>query len=151
MSIETEMANDITNFEQPINKITILILILENNKVVNILKNKIPTSNNRVLRKEVITYLKSIELLKNHKIQYILQFMINNSLEELNYNISLDTTSLDTTSLDTTSLDTTSYKLTPFTSLANLIFSNPNNPNNPNNSFTSTNSLILIVTKNNNK
>jgi hypothetical protein len=143
MSIETEteMANDITNFEQPINKITILILILENNKVVNILKNKIPTSNNRVLRKEVITYLKSIELLKNHKIQYILQFMINNSLEELNYNISLDTTSLDTTS----------YKLTPFTSLANLIFSNPNNPNNPNNSFTSTNSLILIVTKNNNK
>jgi hypothetical protein len=148
MSIETEteMANDITNFEQPINKITILILILENNKVVNILKNKIPTSNNRVLRKEVITYLKSIELLKNHKIQYILQFMINNSLEELNYNISLDTTSLDTTSLDTTS-----YKLTPFTSLANLIFSNPNNPNNPNNSFTSTNSLILIVTKNNNK
>jgi hypothetical protein len=141
MSIETEMANDITNFEQPINKITILILILENNKVVNILKNKIPTSNNRVLRKEVITYLKSIELLKNHKIQYILQFMINNSLEELNYNISLDTTSLDSTS----------YKLTPFTSLANLIFSNPNNPNNPNNSFTSTNSLILIVTKNNNK
>ena len=125
MSIETEteMANDITNFEQPINKITILILILENNKVVNILKNKIPTSNNRVLRKEVITYLKSIELLKNHKIQYILQFMINNSLEELNYNISLDTTSLDTTS----------YKLTPFTSLANLIFSNPNNPNNPKN------------------
>jgi hypothetical protein len=143
MSIETEteMANDITNFEQPINKITILILILENNKVVNILKNKIPTSNNRVLRKEVITYLKSIELLKNHKIQYILQFMINNSLEELNYNISLDTTSLDTTS----------YKLTSFTSLANLIFSNPNNPNNPNNSFTSTNSLILIVSKNNNK
>ena len=138
MSIETEMANDITNFEQPINNITILILILENNKVVNILKNKIPTSNNRVLRKEVITYLKSIELLKNHKIQYILQFMINNSLEELNYNISLDTTSLDSTS----------YKLTPFTSLANLIFSNPNNPNN---SFTSTNSLILIVTKNNNK
>jgi hypothetical protein len=140
MSIETEteMANDITNFEQPINKITILILILENNKVVNILKNKIPTSNNRVLRKEVITYLKSIELLKNHKIQYILQFMINNSLEELNYNISLDTTSLDTTS----------YKLTSFTSLANLIFSNPNNPNN---SFASTNSLILIVSKNNNK
>ncbi len=137
---ETEMANDITNFEQPINKITILILILENNKVVNILKNKIPTSNNRVLRKEVITYLKSIELLKNHKIKYILQFMINNSLEELNYNISLDTTSLDTTS----------YKLTSFTSLANLIFSNPNNPNNPNNPFTSTNSLILIVSKNNN-
>jgi hypothetical protein len=140
MSIETEMANDITNFEQPINKITILILLLENNNVVHILKNRLTTLNNRVLRKDVITYLKSIELLKEHKIQYILQFMMNKSLEELNYNISLDTTSLDTTSLDTTSLDTTSYKLTPVTSLTNLIFSNPNN------SFASTNSLILIVT-----
>ena len=142
MSIETEteMANDITNFEQPINKISILILLLENNNVVHILKNRLTTLNNRVLRKDVITYLKSIELLKEHKIQYILQFMMNKSLEELNSNISLDTISLDN-----------SYKLIPFTSLANLIFSNPNNPNNPNNSFASTNSLILIVSKNNNK
>ena len=129
MSIEIEMANDITNFEQPINKITILILLLENNKVVNILKNRLTTLNNRVLRKEVITYLKSIELLKEHKIQYILQFMMNKSLEELNSNISLED----------------SYKLIPFTSLANLIFYNPNN------SFASTNSLILIVSKSNNK
>jgi len=142
---ETEMANDITNFEQPINKITILILVLENNNVVNILKNRLTTLNNRVLRKDVITYLKSIELLKEHKIQYILQFIMNKSLEELNYNISLDTISLDTISLDN------SYKLIPFTSLANLIFSNPNNPNNPNNPFTCSNSLILIVTKSNNK
>jgi len=134
MSIETEMANDITNFEQPINKITILILLLENNNVVHILKNRLTTLNNRVLRKDVITYLKSIELLKEHKIQYILQFMMNKSLEELNSNTNLDI-----------SLDTTSYKLIPFTSLANLIFYNPNN------SFTSTNSLILIVSKSNNK
>jgi len=136
MSIETEMANDITNFEQPINKISILILLLENNNVVHILKNKLATLNNRVLRKDIITYLKSIELLKEHKIQYILQFMMNKSLEELNSN-----TNLDTTNLDTTNLDTTIYKLTPFTSLTNLIFSNPNN------SFASTNSLIFIVTK----
>jgi hypothetical protein len=136
MSIETEMANDITNFEKPINKISILILLLENNNVVHILKNKLATLNNRVLRKDIITYLKSIELLKEHKIQYILQFMMNKSLEELNSN-----TNLDTTNLDTTNLDTTIYKLTPFTSLTNLIFSNPNN------SFASTNSLIFIVTK----
>jgi hypothetical protein len=62
IEIEIEMANDITNFEQPINKITILILILENNKIVNILKNRLTTINNRVLRKELITY--SIE--SNH-------------------------------------------------------------------------------------
>ena len=129
MSIATEMANDITSFEQPINKITIIILILENNKVIQCLKNTITTLNNRVVRKELITYLKSIELLKEHKIQYILQFILTRSLEELNSNISLE--------------NENSYKIIPYTSLNNLIFSYPNN------SFTSTNSLILIATKSN--
>ena len=69
------MENDINSFEQPTNKITIIILIVENNKVVNILKNSITTLNDKVVRKELITYLKSIELLKEHKIQYILKFM----------------------------------------------------------------------------
>ena len=123
------MANDITSFEQPINKITIIILILENNKVIQCLKNTITTLNNRVVRKELITYLKSIELLKEHKIQYILQFILTRSLEELNSNISLE--------------NKNSYKIIPYTSLNNLIFSYPNN------SFTSTNSLILIATKSN--
>ena len=125
MSIKTEMENDINSFEQPTNKITIIILIVENNKVVNILKNRITTLNDKVVRKELITYLKSIELLKEHKIQYILKFMINKSLEELNSTISLED----------------SYIISPYTSLNNVIFSNPNN------SFTSTNSLILIATK----
>ena len=129
MSIATEMANDITSFEQPINKITIIILILENNKVIQCLKNTITTLNNRVVRKELITYLKSIELLKEHKIQYILQFILTRSLEELNSNINLE--------------NKNSYKIIPYTSLNNLIFSYPNN------SFTSTNSLILIATKSN--
>ena len=119
MSIKTEMENDINSFEQPTNKITIIILIVENNKVVNILKNSITTLN------ELITYLKSIELLKEHKIQYILKFMINKSLEELNSTISLED----------------SYIISPYTSLNNVIFSNPNN------SFARTNSLILIATK----
>jgi hypothetical protein len=56
--------------------------------------------------------------------------MINKSLEELNSTINLEK----------------SYKITPFTSLNNLIFSEPVN-NNINNSFTSVNSLMLIVTK----
>ena len=125
MSIKTEMENDINSFEQPTNKITIIILIVENNKVVNSLKNSITTLNDKVVRKELITYLKSIELLKEHKIQYILKFMINKSLEELNSTISLED----------------SYIISPYTSLNNVIFSNPNN------SFARTNSLILIATK----
>lgn len=125
MSVKTEMENDINSFEQPTNKITIIILIVENNKVVNILKNSITTLNDKVVRKELITYLKSIELLKEHKIQYILKFMINKSLEELNSTISLED----------------SYIISPYTSLNNVIFSNPNN------SFALTNSLILIATK----
>ena len=54
-----------------------------------------------------------------------LKFMINKSLEELNYTISLED----------------SYIISPYTSLNNVIFSNPNN------SFARTNSLILIATK----
>jgi len=133
MSINTEiatMSNDITCFEEERNKIAIIILVIDNYKVVNILKNNITTLNNRIVRKELIDHLKSIELLKDHKIQYILRFMINKSLEELNYTINLEK----------------SYKITPFTSLNNLIFSEPVN-NNINNSFTSVNSLMLIVTK----
>ena len=133
MSINTEiaeMSNDISSFEEAINKITIIIFVIDNYKVVNILKNSINTLNNRVVRKELIEHIKSIELLKDHKIQYILRFMINRSLEELNSTINLEN----------------SYKLTPFTSLNNLIFSDPLT-NNSNNTFTSINSLILIVTK----
>jgi hypothetical protein len=133
MSINTEiatMSNDITCFEEERNKIAIIILVIDNYKVVNILKNNITTLNNRIVRKELIDHLKSIELLKDHKIQYILRFMINKSLEELNSTINLEK----------------SYKITPFTSLNNLIFSEPVN-NNINNSFTSVNSLMLIVTK----
>jgi len=103
MSINTEiatMSNDITCFEEERNKIAIIILVIDNYKVVNILKNNITTLNNRIVRKELIDHLKSIELLKDHKIQYILRFMINKSLEELNYTINLEK----------------SYKITPFTS-----------------------------------
>jgi hypothetical protein len=139
MSINTELAtmsNDITCFEEERNKIAIIILVIDNYKVVNIFKNSITTLNNRVIRKELIAHLKSIELLKDHKIQYILRFMINKSLEELNSTINLEN----------------SYKITPFTSLNNLIFSEPvnnniNENNNINDSFTSVDSLMLIVTK----
>ena len=140
MSINTEietMSNDISGFEEARNKITIIVLVIDNYKVVNIFKNSITTLNNRVVRKELIEHLKSIELLKEHKIQYILRFMINKSLEELTSTINLEN----------------SYKLTPFTSLNDLIFSEPainNSTNNSsNNLFTSVNSLMLIVTKNN--
>jgi hypothetical protein len=135
MSINTEiktMSNDISCFEQDTTKIALIILVIDNYKLVNIFKNSIAIVNNRVVRKELIKHIHNIELLKDHKIIYILRFMIDKSLEELNFKINIED----------------SYKLTPFMNFNNLLFSEPLNTYS-NNIFTSVNSLILIVTKNN--
>jgi hypothetical protein len=153
MSIASEIAklsNEITNFEQNIDKLTIIILVVENNQLITLLKNSINTLNNIILKKDLIEYLKSIELLKDYKIQYILKFMITKSLEELNSAINLEE----------------SYKMTPSTSLNNLTFSElptnyetknyetknyetKNYETKLNNTFTRINSLIIVVKKNN--
>ena len=72
----TKLNNEITNFEKNINKLTIIILVVENYKLVTLFKNSINILNNIILRKELIEHLKSIELLKDYKIQYILKFII---------------------------------------------------------------------------
>jgi hypothetical protein len=145
MSTETEtMSNDIYSFEQDTNntnntnntnKIAVIILVVKNYEVVNIFKNNIITQNNEVPRKELIGHLKSIELLKDCKIQYMLKFMMTKSLEELNFAINLED----------------SYKITPFTSLNNITFSKPPQTKyvtKSNKPFNKVNSLMLIVTKN---
>jgi hypothetical protein len=152
----TKLSNEIANFEQNINKITIIILVVENHQLITLFKNNLATLNNIILREELIEHLKSIELLKDYKIQYILKFMITKSLEELNSTINLED----------------SYTIIPLTSLDNLTFSElPTNNIRPvtkhetkyetkyetkhetnyetklNNTFTRINSLIIVVKK----
>ena len=129
----TRLEDEITNLEQNTNNITLIILVVENNELVNILKNSITTQNNRVPRKELIEHLKSIKSLQDYKVQYIYRFVINKSLEELNNVLNFKDC----------------YKLTPFTSFNNLTFSeeSTNNLILVNETFTRINSLIIIVTK----
>jgi|UniRef100_A0A6C0DWT2 hypothetical protein len=129
----TRLSDEIANLEQNTNNITLIILVVENNELVNILKSSITTLNNRVPRKELIEHLKSIKLLQDYKVQYIYKFVINKSLEELNSVLNFEDC----------------YKLTPFTNFDNLTFSeeSTNNLIVVNKTFTRTNSLILIVTK----
>ena len=131
----TKLNNEITNFEKNINKLTIIILVVENYKLVTLFKNSINILNNIILRKELIEHLKSIELLKDYKIQYILKFIITKSLEELNSSINLED----------------SYKMIPSTVLNssdNIIKTdNKNYETKLENTFTRINSLIIVVNK----
>ena len=131
----TKLNNEITNFEKNVNKLTIIILVVENYKLVTLFKNSINILNNIILRKELIEHLKSIELLKDYKIQYILKFIITKSLEELNSSINLED----------------SYKMIPSTVLNssdNIIKTdNKNYETKLENTFTRINSLIIVVNK----
>ena len=132
MTINAELeklTNEITNFEKNINKLTIIILVVENYKLVTLFKNSLNILNNVILRKELIEHLKSIELLKDYKIQYILKFIITKSLEELNSSINLED----------------SYKMIPSTVLESS--DNINYETKLENTFTRLNSLIIVVNK----
>jgi len=128
-----KLKNEIDSFEHTINKINLIILVTKNNNLINIYKTNIITKNNVVVRKVLIDYIKSIELLKDCKIQYILKFIINKSLEELN---------------STINIYEDCYKITPLTSLNNITFSeslNNSYKNNTNTNFATINSLIIIA------
>ena len=73
--------NDIESFENNTSQLRVLILFIDNYKLVNILKNKITVKNNS--NNELINHIQNIAELKDHKIQYLLNFTIEKSKEEL--------------------------------------------------------------------
>ena len=73
--------NDIESFENNTSILRVLILFIDNYKLVNILKSKITVKNNS--NNELINHIQNIEELKDHKIQYLLNFTIEKSKEEL--------------------------------------------------------------------
>ena len=74
-------SNDIESFENNTSQLRVLILFIDNYKLVNILKNKITVKNNS--NNELINHIQNIAELKDHKIQYLLNFTIEKSKEEL--------------------------------------------------------------------
>ena len=84
MSINLEsFKKDIDYFTNNFCKFKLLVLFVENNNMTSILKKNINIENNYLPNKELIQYIQNIKELRNHKIQYLLNFTIKKSIEEL--------------------------------------------------------------------
>jgi len=135
MSINLQsFENDIDYITNNFCKFKLLILFVENNNLTSIIKKKINIKNNFLSNKELIYYIQNIKELSNHKIQYLLNFTIEKSLDELeelynNKNLLFKSNN---------------YELKPITNINSLNIT----INHTNQIFTNINTLIIIAKKN---
>jgi hypothetical protein len=131
MSINLQsFENDIDYITNNFCKFKLLILFVENNNIINILKKKINVKNNSLSNKEIVQYIQNIKELNNHKIQYLLHFTIQKSIDELEelYNENL-------------LFKSNNYELKPVTNINSLNIT----INQTNQMFTNINTLIIIA------
>jgi hypothetical protein len=134
MSINLQsFENDIDYFTNNFCKFKLLILFVENNNLTSIIKKKINIKNNFLSNKELVYYIQNIKELSNHKIQYLLNFTIEKSMDELeqlynNKNLLLKFNN---------------YELKPITNINSLNIT----INHTNQMFTNINTLIIIAKK----
>jgi len=123
--------NDIDYITNNFCKFKLLILFVENNNIINILKKKINVKNNYLCNKEIIQYIQNIKELSNHKIQYLLHFTIQKSIDELEelYNN------------ENLLFKSKNYELKPITNINSLNIT----INQTNQMFTNINTLIIIA------
>ena len=135
MSINLQsFENDINFLTNNFNKFRLLILLVENNNMTSIIKNKINVKNNYLSSKEIIQHIQNIKELNNYKIQYILNFTIEKSIDELEYLFNNN---------NNLSLISNNYELKPITNINSLNITT----NQKNQMFTNINTLILIAKK----
>lgn len=136
MSINLEsFKKDIDYFTNNFCKFKLLVLFVENNNMTSILKKNINIENNYLPNKELIHYIQNIKELRNHKIQYLLNFTIKKSIEELeelynNKNLLFNSNN---------------YELKSITNINSLNIT----LNQKNQTFRNINTLIIIAKKNN--
>jgi len=82
----TDFTDDITSFEDNISQLRLLILFIDNEKLINSTETKINITNKKLSSTELINHIQSITELKDYKLQYLLNFSIEQSPEEL-YNL----------------------------------------------------------------
>jgi hypothetical protein len=134
MSINLQsFENDIDYFTNNFCKFKLLILFVENNNLTSIIKKKINIKNNFLSNKELVYYIQNIKELSNHKIQYLLNFTIEKSMDELeqlynNKNLLLKFNN---------------YEVKPITNINSLNIT----INHTNQMFTNINTLIIIAKK----
>jgi len=138
------MARDLQSFENDINyftnnfcKFKLLILFVENDNLISIVKKNINIKNNYLSNKELIHYIQNIKELNtnNYKIKYLLNFTIEKSIDELEqlYNNNI-------------LFKSNTYQLKPITNIKSLNIT-LNQTNEANQLFTNSNTLIIIAKK----
>jgi hypothetical protein len=134
MSIDLQsIENDIKNLTNNFCKFKLLILFVENDNLVSILKKKINVKNNYLSNKELIQFMQNIKELSSYKIKYILNFTIQKSIEELEESF------VNTNFV----FKSNSYQLKPITNINALNIT----INHKNQMFTNINTLIIIAKK----
>ena len=134
MSINLQsFENDINYLTNNFNKFRLLILLVENNNLTSIIKKKINVKNNYLSSTEIIQHIQKIKELSNYKIQYVLNFTIKKSIDELEYLYNNNNLSLLSNN----------YELKPITNIKSLTIT----INQANQMFTNINTLIIIAKK----
>ena len=135
MSINLQsFENDINYLTNNFNKFRLLILLVENNNLTSIIKKKINVKNNYLSSTEIIQHMQEIKELSNYKIQYVLNFTIKKSIDELEYLYNNN---------NNLSLLSNNYELKPITNIKSLTIT----INQTNQMFTNINTLIIIAKK----
>ena len=135
MSINLQsFENDINYLTNNFNKFRLLILLVENNNLTSIIKKKINVKNNYLSSTEIIQHIQEIKELSNYKIQYVLNFTIEKSIDELEYLYNNN---------NNLSLLSNNYELKPITNIKSLSIT----INQTNQMFTNINTLIIIAKK----
>jgi hypothetical protein len=133
MSINLQsFENDIDYFTNNFCKFKVLILFVENNNLTSILKKNINVKNNYISNKELIQYIQTIKELSNYKIQYLLNFTIEKSIDELEQLYNNNNNLL---------VKSNNYQLKSITNINSLNIT----INQTNQMFTNINTLIIIA------
>ena len=77
------LEEDIMSFEDNISQIRLLLLFVTNETLINSIETKINIKNKQMSHTELINHIQSIDELKGYKLQYLLNFAIEKSQEEL--------------------------------------------------------------------
>jgi len=133
LDLETSLEEDIMSFDINISQLRLLVLFITNEKLINSIETKINIKNKQMSRTELINHIQSIDELKGYKLQYLLNFTIEKSQNEL------------TNATNTNSSDL--YKLTTITNIKTLNFEERKYSKKV--YFTALNTLIIIANNNN--
>ena len=127
----TSLADDITSFEDNISQLRLLILFIDNERLINSIETKINIKNKQMSHNVLINHIQNINELKDYKIQYLLNFTIEKSPQELCNNTNINDL----------------YKLNTITNIKTFEFEQHKYSKNV--YFTTMNTLIIIANKNN--